>query len=95
MAEKKQPITSTTKIPSRRATINKDGVKQTRTRTRTRYNTSPVATSVKSHIDIVEDNFSFLTTKGELLAARFFERLLEQNPDMAPLFDGVSLDGQQ
>jgi len=95
MAEKKPPAPKVTSTPSRTATAKKDttAVK----RTRTRYNTAPAMapSSERSQREIVEENFAFLTEKGELLAARFFERLLQENPDMAPLFQGVSIDGQQ
>ena len=85
MAEKK-----TTTAPSNK----KPQVK----RTRARYNTStstPKTASTRSQLEIVEESFSFLAAKGDLLATRFFERLLQDNPEMEPLFKGVSIGGQQ
>lgn len=100
MAEKKPPVTKVARTPSPRMAVKKQpesATEPTAKRTRARYNNSETVASAptKSHLEIVEENFGFLTEKGELLAARFFERLLEKNPDMTPLFQGVSLDGQQ
>ena len=67
-------------------------------RIRTRYNLASPSVSQQDEkvtVDIVEQSFANLTKQGELLTARFFERLLAEYPDIAPLFKGVSLDGQQ
>lgn len=67
-------------------------------RTRMRYNKAPPTAAIKhnqTQLEIVEQSFDNLTEQGELLAIRFFERLLSEYPDLAPLFEGVSLDGQQ
>lgn len=96
MAEKKPPLIKVARTPSRRMTEKRDASATAIKRTRTRFNDSSTTQSAspKSQLELVEENFGFLTEKGELLAVRFFERLLEQNPEMAPLFEGVSLDGQ-
>ncbi len=71
---------------------------ESKKRTRTRYN---LASSMvkqkgsKTTLEIVEHSFAKLIEQGELLTVRFFERLLSEHPDLAPLFNGVSLDGQQ
>jgi methyl-accepting chemotaxis protein len=67
-------------------------------RTRTRYNTASPSAAIKhiqTQLEIVEQSFDNLTEQGELLASRFFERLLSEYPDLGPLFKGVSLDGLQ
>ena len=67
-------------------------------RTRTRYNTASPSATIRhnqTQLEIVEQSFDNLTEQGELLAIRFFERLLSEYPELAPLFKGVSLDGQQ
>lgn len=50
---------------------------------------------VKTEIKLVEDSFAALAPQGAQLATRFYERLFEQYPAAAPLFDGVSLAGQE
>jgi len=73
-------------------------VGEQRKRTRTRYNLASPSVSQKNkptNLDLIEQSFANLTEQGELLTVRFFERLLAEYPDVAPLFKGVSLDGQQ
>jgi len=67
-------------------------------RTRTRYNTTSPSAAIKhtqTQLEIVEQSFDNLTEQGELLASRFFERLLSEYPGLGPVFKGVSLDGLQ
>jgi methyl-accepting chemotaxis protein len=60
-------------------------------RTRTRR----TAAKMKTETELLEESFAALAPQGEALAARFYERLLEQYPELAPLFSGVSIAGQQ
>lgn len=61
-------------------------------RTRARVMVEP---KTKSDTELLEESFAALAPKGEALTARFYERLLEKNPQLTTLFDGVSLAGQQ
>jgi methyl-accepting chemotaxis protein len=53
------------------------------------------AAKVKSETELLEESFAALAPQGEALAARFYERLLANYPELAPLFSGVSIAGQQ
>lgn len=92
MAENKRPKNNKESVPYGESKVSES--RQVK-RTRTRYNSMPTKSLEKTQFEIVEESFNFLTEKGPLLAARFFERLFQKNPEMAPLFEGVSLDGQQ
>lgn len=59
---------------------------------RTRARATPKTTS---DAELLQQSFSVLAAKGEALTARFYQRLFEKNPQLMPLFDGVSLAGQQ
>lgn len=49
----------------------------------------------KTEIELLEESFALLAPKGEALTARFYERLLQNHPELNDLFDGVSMIGQQ
>jgi len=50
---------------------------------------------IKTATEIVEETFAALAPQGDALAARFYERLFEQYPETAPLFEDISITGQQ
>lgn len=60
-------------------------------RTRTRR----TAAKVKTETELLEESFAALAPQGEVLAARFYERLLGEHPELSPLFNGISIAGQQ
>ena len=64
-------------------------------RTRTRRTSRKKTATVKTEIELVTESFSALAPQGEKLVSRFYEQLFEQNPKLAPLFDSVSVVGQQ
>ncbi|MDF1588169.1 MAG: methyl-accepting chemotaxis protein [Gammaproteobacteria bacterium] len=66
--------------------------KQTPQPKRTRARATPKATS---DTELLQQSFAVLAARGEALTARFYQRLLENNPQLSPLFDGVSLAGLQ
>lgn len=53
------------------------------------------ATKAKTDADLVEETFAALAPQGDVLAARFYERLFEQYPETVPLFEDISINGQQ
>jgi methyl-accepting chemotaxis protein len=54
-----------------------------------------VTAKVKTDIELLEESFSALAPKGELLTIRFYERLVDIYPELSPLFNGISIEGQQ
>lgn len=64
-------------------------------RTRTRRTSRKKTAAVKTEIELVKESFAILGMQGEELVSRFYEQLFEQNPKLAPLFDTVSVVGQQ
>ena len=64
-------------------------------RTRTRRTSRKKTATAKTEIELVEESFAALAPQGEALVSRFYEKLFEQNPKLAPLFDTVSVVGQQ
>jgi len=66
--------------------------KKTRTR---RASTRRPAEKVKSTAQLLEESFAVLVPQGGEFAIRFYERLFLENPDLALLFDGISIKGQQ
>lgn len=49
----------------------------------------------KTEVELVRDSFTELSKHGDALSARFYERFFQQYPQVAPLFEGVSTQGQQ
>lgn len=94
MAEKKTPmgddplawLADGDEKPAAKA--KKTPAKRTRVR---RSNT----TKAKTDADLVEETFAALAPQGDVLAARFYERLFEQYPETVPLFEDISINGQQ
>jgi methyl-accepting chemotaxis protein len=67
-------------------------------RTRVRRSTAATKTTkekAKTAIEIVEETFAALAPQGEALATRFYERLFEQYPETEPLFEDISITGQE
>ncbi len=87
MAEKKPP--------------SSDGIKAkktpaTRKRTRKTFTTtSNKAEKMKTETELLEESFAALAPQGEALAARFYERLFAEYPEVTPLFEGISVKGQE
>lgn len=52
-------------------------------------------TAAKSDTDLVEESFSVVANNGQRLVADFYEHLFTHNPELIPLFEGVSAAGQQ
>jgi len=57
--------------------------------------TTKAKTTAKTETEIVEETFAALAPQGEALATRFYERLFEKYPETTPLFDDISIKGQQ
>lgn len=49
----------------------------------------------KTDTEIVEQSFAQLAGQGELLVTEFYDHLFLHNPELKPLFEGVSAAGQQ
>lgn len=49
----------------------------------------------KTEVQLLEESFAALAPQGDALAARFYERLFDEYPAVNPLFNGVSITGQQ
>jgi len=47
------------------------------------------------NLTLIESSFARLALQGEALVARFYERLLAEHPELAPLFEGVDMAAQQ
>jgi len=62
---------------------------------RTRRTTRQQAAKVKTEAELIEESFAALAPQGAELAERFYERLLEEYPQLSPLFEGISIKGQQ
>jgi len=60
-------------------------------RTSTRRKTA----MVKTDAELLEESFATLAPQGSDLAIRFYERLFSENPQLAALFEGISIKGQQ
>ncbi len=93
MAERKTPMGDDPLawLAEEDKTVSKKQTPQPK-RTRARVITEP---KMKSETELLEESFAALAPKGEALTARFYQRLLEKNPQLNALFDGVSLAGQQ
>jgi len=65
-----------------------------KTRTRRASARRPVE-KVKSTAQLLEESFAVLVPQGGEFAIRFYERLFSENPELALLFDGISIKGQQ
>ncbi len=83
MAEKKPP--------SSESNAKKTSV----TRKRTRTTTKNKAAKMKTETELLEESFAALAPEGEALAARFYERLFVDYPQLTPLFEGISIKGQE
>jgi len=65
-------------------------------RKRVRRSTAKVKkTKVKTETEYLEESFAIVAKQGEAIAKRFYERLFEQYPETAPLFEGISVSGQE
>ncbi len=60
-----------------------------------RTQSARVAARTKTDIELLEESFAALVPKGDLLTIRFYERLIDKYPELSPLFNGISLEGQQ
>jgi len=87
MAEKK--ISSSAELKVKKAPA-------TRKRTRETFTTtSKKAEKMKTETELLEESFAALAPQGEALAARFYERLFAEYPQVIPLFEGISVKGQE
>lgn len=85
MAENKPPLSD---MPKAKAT--------TRKRTRKTFTTtSKKAEKMKTETELLEESFAALAPQGEALAARFYERLFTEYSQVTPLFEGISIKGQE
>ncbi len=46
-------------------------------------------------IELIESSFQALAPQGEVIVARFYERLFERHPEVRPLFEGTDMRAQQ
>lgn len=66
------------------------------TRRRTRRSQPTVsAAAKKTEVELIEDSFAALSANGDKLAQNFYQRLFADYPELMPLFDGISITGQQ
>ncbi|MBL1320559.1 MAG: PAS domain-containing protein [Methylophaga sp.] len=72
--------------------LKKQAVKK---RTRTRRDSPSKKANIKTDIELVEESIAALSSKSEALAARFYERMFSEYPEVKSVFDGVSKSGQQ
>ncbi|MFT7414770.1 MAG: methyl-accepting chemotaxis protein [Methylophagaceae bacterium] len=72
-------------------------IAQTRLRTRRDSSRQEVKTveKEKTDVELLEESFAVLALQGNALAARFYQLLFENYPDVIPLFSAVSPDEQQ
>jgi len=66
--------------------------KKTRTR---RTNTRRQVAKVKTETELLEESFAALAPQGAELAKQFYERLFDDYPQLTPLFEGISVKGQE
>jgi len=66
--------------------------KQPRTR---RATTRRKAAKVKTETELLEESFAALAPRGAELAEQLYVRLFEQYPELTPMFEGISIKGQQ
>jgi len=100
MAEKKTPmgddplawLAEDDEKPTPKA--KKAPAKRTRVR-RSNAATKTTKAKAKTATEIVEETFAALAPQGEALATRFYERLFEQYPETEPLFEDISITGQE
>lgn len=99
MADKKPHPAKASAASSPLSKAQGDTTSPAKKRTRIRYNMAEAEAQPKevqqTQLELIEANFAYLTTQGEELARRFFERLFEVNPELRALFQGVSINGQQ
>ena len=57
--------------------------------------TTKAKAKTKTATEIVEETFAALAPQGDALATRFYERLFEQYPETEPLFEDISITGQE
>jgi len=50
---------------------------------------------VKTETELLEESFAALAPQGAELAARFYDRLFSEYPQLTPMFEGISIKGQQ
>ncbi|MTI63780.1 methyl-accepting chemotaxis protein [Methylophaga sp.] len=70
--------------------VEKNAVKN-----RKKTGTDPQEKAEKTDTEIVEQSFAQLAGQGELLVTEFYDHLFLHNPELKPLFEGVSAAGQQ
>jgi methyl-accepting chemotaxis protein len=100
MAEKKTPmgddplawLADGDEKPAAKA--KKAPAKRTRVR-RSNADIKTTKTKAKTATEIVEETFAALAPQGDALATRFYERLFEQYPETQPLFEDISITGQE
>jgi methyl-accepting chemotaxis protein len=65
-------------------------------RTRVRRSSTASKSSVeKSETELLEESFALVAAQGEALVHRFYNKLFEDYPELVPLFEGVSVVGQE
>jgi methyl-accepting chemotaxis protein len=60
-----------------------------------RRRSSARKTAKKTDAELLEESFAALVPQGEALAERFYQRLFAEYPQLSPLFEGISIKGQQ
>lgn len=95
MAEKKKPMGDDPLAwlgeGEPEAEVKKAPVKRARTRRTKQDKTAKVNTET----ELLEQSFAALAPQGEALAARFYQRLFDNYPEVKPLFKGIAIEGQQ
>ena len=54
-----------------------------------------VKKSTKTEAEFLEETFAVIAPHGDQMADRFYTRLFEEYPQLTPLFEGISIKGQQ
>ena len=96
MAEKKTPMGDDPLAWLTEGDENSEPLPLPKKKTRTRRTTTRrQAAKVKTETELLEESFAALSPQGAELAARFYERLFDEYPHLTPLFEGISIKGQQ
>lgn len=85
------PKPAAKKAPAKKAPAKRTRVRRSTTATKT----TKAKVEEKTEVEIIEETFAALAPQGEALAARFYERLFEKYPETMPLFEDISITGQQ
>ncbi|HEC59616.1 MAG TPA: PAS domain S-box protein [Methylophaga sp.] len=64
-------------------------------KTRSRLRRGPSRRAVEKEMALIKESFATLAPYGEALSARFYQRLLDDNVHLIPLFSTVSIHEQQ